>query len=385
MIHRISTRLALAVCAFLFFHSTSLVGQTFRGAINGTVIDPSGAAVPNAQVQVIEIGTSAGRNTITTADGEFSMQDLPLGTYKIAVTAPGFAVYTEAGIVVEAGSVRSLAIKLSLAQETGSLEVSAAALTVDTTTSTQSDSIPDQAVQNMPLNGRDFTQLIAIAPGYGGYSINGGGTINGARNNGVDWQVDGTDNNDFWYDIPAINQGGVSGIAGVVMPIDAIDEFSTQTEANAENGRDAGGTVNVVLMSGTNQFHGTAYYYNRNEAFAAHSPFFVPSPDFPKAPRLRNENYGFTVGGPIIKNKTFFFFGFETQNYIFGLTGLATEPSSAWIQNAQALLTQYGVPQSTLSSTYIQTSGRLRSATFPPTSAIILRASPRPATATTAS
>ncbi|MGA9568636.1 MAG: TonB-dependent receptor [Candidatus Acidiferrales bacterium] len=351
MIHRISTRLALAVCAFLFFHSTSLVGQTFRGAINGTVIDPSGAAVPNAQVQVIEIGTSAGRNTVTTADGEFSMQDLPLGTYKIAVTAPGFAVYTEAGIVVEAGSVRSLAIKLSLAQETGSLEVSAAALTVDTTTSTQSDSIPDQAVQNMPLNGRDFTQLIAIAPGYGGYSINGGGTINGARNNGVDWQVDGTDNNDFWYDIPAINQGGVSGIAGVVMPIDAIDEFSTQTEANAENGRDAGGTVNVVLMSGTNQFHGTAYYYNRNEAFAAHSPFFVPSPDFPKAPRLRNENYGFTVGGPIIKNKTFFFFGFETQNYIFGLTGLATEPSSAWIQNAQALLTQYGVPQSTLSST----------------------------------
>ena len=349
MIHRISTRLALAVCAFLFFHSTSLVGQTFRGAINGTVIDPSGAAVPNAQVQVIEIGTSAGRNTITTADGEFSMQDLPLGTYKIAVTAPGFAFYTEAGIVVEAGSVRSLAIKLSLAQETGSLEVSAAALTVDTTSSTQSDSIPDQAVQNMPLNGRDFTQLIAIAPGYGGYSINGGGTINGARNNGVDWQVDGTDNNDFWYDIPAINQGGVSGIAGVVMPIDAIDEFSTQTEANAENGRDAGGTVNVVLMSGTNQFHGTAYYYNRNEAFAAHSPFFVPSPDFPKAPRLRNENYGFTVGGPIIKNKTFFFFGFETQNYIFGLTGLATEPSSAWIQNAQALLTQYGVPQSTLS------------------------------------
>ena len=89
-------------------------------------------------------------------------------------------------------------------------------------------------MQNMPLNGRDFTQLIAIAPGYGGYSINGGGTINGARNNGINWQLDGTDNNDFWYNIPAINQGGVSGVAGVVMPIDAIDEFSTQTQSNAE-------------------------------------------------------------------------------------------------------------------------------------------------------
>ncbi len=350
MIQSKSSRLVLGTFVFLFFGCASLIAQTFRGAINGIVLDPSGAAVPSAQVQATEIGTSVSRNTVTTGDGEFSMQDLPLRTYRIAVTAPGFAVYTAAGVSIAAGSIYTLAIKLSLAQESGSLEVSAAALTVDTSSSTQSDSIPEEAVQNMPLNGRDFTQLIAIAPGYGGYSINGGGTINGARNNGVDWQVDGTDNNDFWYDIPAINQGGVSGIAGVVIPIDAIDEFSTQTEANAENGRDAGGTVNVVLVSGSNQLHGTAYYYNRNEAYAAHSPFFVPSPEFHKAPRLRNENYGFTVGGPIIKNRTFFFFGFETQNYIFGLTGLATEPSSGWIQNAQALLTQYGVPQSTLSS-----------------------------------
>jgi hypothetical protein len=156
--------------------------------------------------------------------------------------------------------------------------VPAAALVVDTTTATQSNTIPEPVVQNMPLNARDFTQLIAIAPGYGGYSINGGGTINGARNNGVNWQLDGTDNNNFWYNIPAINQGGVSGIAGVIMPIDAIDEFSTQTESAAENGRDAGGTVNVVLKSGTNQVHGSAYYYNRNEFYPAWSPFFTPLP-----------------------------------------------------------------------------------------------------------
>ena len=332
-----------------------LDAQTFRGSINGTVTDPSGAFVPNAQVQAIETATSVNHNTITTADGQFSVQDLPLGDYKIVVAASGFATYTADRVRVTAGSIYTLPVELSLAQENRSLDISAALLTVDATTATQSDSIPEEALQNMPLNGRDFTQLIAIAPGYGGYSINGGGTINGARNNGVNWQLDGTDNNDFWYNIPAINQGGVSGIAGVVMPIDAIVEFSTQTESTAESGRDAGGTVNVVLKSGTNQVHGTAYYYNRNEFYAAHSPFFVPTPEFPRAPRLRNENYGFTLGAPIIKNKTFLFVGFEKQNYIFGLTGLATEPSSAWIQSAQNLLTKYNVPQSTLSTALFST------------------------------
>ncbi len=336
----------LSLLGAAFLHA-----QTFRGALNGTVTDPSGAVVPNAQIQTTEVATSINHATVTTADGQFSIADLPVGAYKITVTVAGFATYTADNLDLTAGSVYTLAIKLSLAKENQSLQVPAAALTIDTTTATQSDTIPEEAVQNIPLNGRDFTQLIAIAPGYGGYSINGGGTINGARNNGVNWQLDGTDNNDFWYDIPAINQGGVSGIAGVVMPIDAIAEFSTQTESNAESGRDAGGTVNVVLRSGTNQLHGSAYYYNRNEFYAAHSPFFVPTPEFPRAPRLRNENYGFTLGGPIVKNKTFFFVGFEKQNYIFGLTGLATEPSAAWIQSAQALLAKYNVPQSSLSST----------------------------------
>src|SRR5205807_4517187 len=100
-----------------------------------------------------------------------------------------------------------------------------------------------------------------------------------------------------------------------------------------------GGTVNLVIKSGTNQLHGSAYYYNRNEFYAATSPFFTPSPQFPKAPELRNQNYGFTVGGPLIKDKTFFFLGFEKQNYIFGLTGLTTKPSAAWVAKARGLLT----------------------------------------------
>ena len=105
-------------------------------------------------------------------------------------------------------------------------------------------------MQDLPLNGRDFTQLIAVTPGYGGYSVGGFGSLNGTRANQMNWQIDGTDNNDFWHNIPAVNQGGVSGIAGTVMPIDAIDEFSAQTQSNAETGRSAGGTVNLTLKSG---------------------------------------------------------------------------------------------------------------------------------------
>ena len=328
--------------------------QTFRGAINGTVTDQSGAFVANADVKATNVATDVSVTSVTTSDGQFSFQDMPLGTYKISVIASGFKSETIDKVSVTAGSVYTLPVKLTVGSAgTTAIEVSAAALTLDTTTATQSDTISDVAVQEIPLNGRDFSQLIAVSPGYGGYSVGGFGSLNGTRANQMNWQVDGTDNNDFWHNIPAINQGGVSGIAGTVMPIDAIDEFSAQTQSNAETGRNAGGTVNLTIKSGTNHFHGSGYYYNRNEFYAASSPFFVATPDFPKPPELRNQNYGFTVGGPIVKDKTFFFFGFEKQNYIFGLTGLSTEPSNAWVAQAQALLTTDGVPASPLSATLL--------------------------------
>jgi Carboxypeptidase regulatory-like domain/TonB dependent receptor len=313
-------------------------GQTFRGSINGTVTDQSGAVVASASVKATNVGTEVTLSTVTTSDGVFAFQDLPLGAYKVSVMATGFKSETIDNVQVTAGNIYTLPIKLSVGSAgMTAVEVSAAALTLDTTTSTQSDTISDRAVQDIPLNGRDFSQLIAVAPGYGGYSVGGFGSLNGTRANQMNWQIDGTDNNDFWHNIPAVNQGGVSGIAGTVMPIDAIDEFSAQSQSNAETGRNAGGTINLTIKTGTNHLHGSAYYYNRNEYYAASSPFFVPTADFPKAPPLRNQNYGFTVGGPVIKDKTFFFVGYEKQNYIFGLTGLSTEPSDAWVAKAQAL------------------------------------------------
>ncbi len=312
--------------------------QTFRGAINGTIVDPSGAVVAGAEVRAINNGTAAVLTTTSTSEGQFAFQDLPLGSYKVSVNAPGFQAVNVDSVSVTAGSVYTLPVKLTMGHQSTAIEVSAAAVTVDTTTATQNMTIPSAVVQNVPLNGRDFTQLIATAPGYGGYSVGGYGSLNGTRPNQMNWQIDGVDNNDFWHNIPAVNQGGVSGIAGVVMPIDATDEFSAQTQSGAEAGRNAGGTVNLVLKSGTNNLHGTAYYYNRNEFYGAASPFFQTSATVPKAPALRNQNYGFSVGGPVIKDKAFFFVTFEKQNYLIGLSGLATEPSFAWQTQALALL-----------------------------------------------
>jgi hypothetical protein len=324
--------------------------QTFRGAINGTVSDPSGAVVAGASVKATNSGTGIVQTTTTTSDGQYSFQDLPLGTYSIAVTASGFPVVTIDKVAVTAGSAYTLPVKMSMEKQTTTVEVSAAALTVDTTSATQDNILTTEAVQDVPMNGRDFTQFAAVQPGYGGYSVGGFGSLNGTRANQMNWQIDGVDNNDFWHNIPAVNQGGVSGIAGTIMPLDAIDEFAAQTQSNAEGGRNAGGIVNVVLRSGTNDLHGSAYYFNRNEAYGAESPFV---PTGAHKPEIRNYNFGFSVGGPIIKDKTFYFLTFEKQRYVISVSGRATEPSADYIANAQALLDANGIARSPISNNLI--------------------------------
>src|SRR3954468_15943062 len=315
---------------------TTLFTQTFRGAINGTVTDASGAVVNGASVKATNTATGVALTTVTTSDGQFAFQDLPLGTYKVDISVSGFRPAVIDKVVVTAGGAYTLPVKLTAGSAgTTVVEVSAAALTLDTTTAAQDNILTTEAVQDVPMNGRDFTQFAAVQPGYGGYSVGGFGSLNGTRANQMNWQIDGVDNNDFWHNIPAVNQGGVSGIAGIIMPIDSIDEFSSQTQSGAESGRNAGGTVNLVIKSGGNDIHGSAYYYNRNEFYGAPSPFL---PAGSKAPPLRNQNYGFSVGGPVVKNKLFYFASYEKQQYIIGLSGVATEPSDAWIATAMDLL-----------------------------------------------
>jgi len=339
---------------FVLWFAVAGYSQTFRGAINGTVTDPTGAVVANVDVKATNIATGVTITAKTTSDGAFSYQDLPLGAYKITVSVAGFRPVTVDNVTVTAGNAYTLPVKLTVGSETTAVEVSAAALTLDTTTTAQDNVLPTEAVQNVPMNGRDFTQFAAVQPGYGGYSVGGFGSLNGTRANQMNWQIDGVDNNDFWHNIPAVNQGGVSGIAGVIMPLDAIDEFSAQTASNAEGGRNAGGIVNVVLKSGTNQIHGSAYYFNRNTVFGAATPFFNPSTlpaGVPHSkPPLRNENYGFSLGGPIFKDKTFWFLSFEKQKYTIGLSGQNTEPSQAYQADALNLLTGAGFTPSSIST-----------------------------------
>jgi hypothetical protein len=327
--------------AFLFTlaFSVAVNSQTFRGTISGTVLDPSGAVVANADVKAIEAATGLAHTTVTSSEGQFALQDIPLGFYKVVVTATGFPTYTVDKVEVTAGTVYTLTVKLTMQAAASTIEVSAAAITMDTTTPAQSMTISDDVVQNAPLNGRDFTQLIAVQPGFGGYNVGGFGSLNGTRPNQINWQIDGVDNNDFWHNIPAVNQGGVSGIAGVVLPMDSIVEFASQTQNGSESGRNAGGSVNVVTRSGGSDYHGTVYYYNRNEFYAAHTPFL---PAGTKPPPLRNENYGASVGGPILKDKLFFFANYEKQDFVIGLSGIATEPSDAWVTLAQDLLANPG-------------------------------------------
>jgi hypothetical protein len=307
--------------------------QTFRGGINGTVTDQTGAVVAGATVEAIEVATNLSHKSISSSAGEFSFQELPLGTYSITVTAGGFQIEKVNSVPVTAGVIYTLPVKLTVASAgIQTVEVSAAAYALDTTTTTQTTIIDEKTVADVPLNGRDFTQLITLTPGFADSGAGGYGSLNGTRANQINWQIDGVDNNDIWHNIPAVNQGGVSGIAGIVLPIDAVEQFSAQTMASPETGRNPGGTVSLGLKSGTNQLHGTAYYFNRNEALGAKNPFADTKE------KVRNYNYGFSLGGPFIKNKLFGFITFEHERFTIGVPERATEPSAAWQNLATDLL-----------------------------------------------
>ena len=343
---------SLSFSAVLLLGSSLLSAQTFRGGINGTVTDASGAVIAGAEVSATDVATGIVHTTVSSSAGDYNFSDLPLGQYTITFAAPGFATEKIEQVPVSAGSVYTAAAHLGVAGSMVAVDVAASALVLDTTTPTQTTVVDSKSVEAVPLNGRDFTQLVALTPGFAGYSAGGAGSLNGTRFDQINWQIDGIDNNDLWANIPAVNQGGVLGIAGIVLPIDAVDQFSVQTQAAPEAGRNPGGVVNVALRSGTNQLHGTAYYFNRNEAYAEASPFL---PAGSKQPVNRNYNAGFSLGGPILKDKFFYFITFETQHFTIGQQGQATEPSAAYQAAAGALLTKYNVPTNSVSLNLLKT------------------------------
>jgi hypothetical protein len=323
-----------------------LTAQTYRGGIAGTVQDATGAAVPRAHIKLVGEDTGFTREMESTSSGDYSFQDLQIGNYSITVTVQGFGTVKTEHIAVRPGQVFALDPKLSINATSESVEVSASALALDTVSSTNNNVVNEKAVANIPLNGRDYTQLIKITPG-----VNGAGSVNGTRTNQNNYQIDGADNNDIWQNNTAANQGGVAGIAGVTIPVEAIDQFTVQTQGNAEAGRNPGGLISLAIKTGTNNFHGSAYYYTRNEFFAARSPF---TPAATRKPKLRNSQFGGSVGGPILKDKLFFFVNYERQKYTIQNSANATEPVAAYVSQANALLQKHGVAVNPLSTNLLQ-------------------------------
>ena len=335
-----SRRFVLAVFTLFLAAAPALSAQTYRGGIAGTVQDSTGAVVSKAKIVLTGTDTGYTREMESTSAGDYSFQDLPLGMYSVEVEGAGFQKTKFDKISVRPGQVYSLEIKLKVASSTQEVEVNAAALSLDTVSSTNNNVVNEKAVANIPLNGRDFTQLIKIVPG-----VNGAGSINGARTNQNNYQIDGADNNDIWQNGAAANQSGVNGIAGVTLPIDAIDQFNVQSNGNAEAGRNAGSLISLALKTGSNKLHGTGYYFNRNEFFAAQNPFLTTA----RKAKLRNIQFGGSLGGPIKRDKLFFFLNYEKQRFVIANTAPATEPTTAYVAAGTALLAKHGIAVNPLS------------------------------------
>jgi hypothetical protein len=317
--------------------ATAASAQTFLGNLDGTATDSSAASLSGAVVKLDSPSTGLTRSTLSSAAGEFHFVDLPVGIYTLTVSSAGFATKKIDGIEIAVSKTTNITVSLGLAQQQSIVEVTASAASIETTSSALTADVNRATVQDLPMNGRDFRQMIKLVPGASPLAT----SINGSRTTGSNYQIDGADNNDAFQNVSAVNQGGVAGIAGTLLPIEAIDQFAVEADGGPEQGRNSGAQINVVLKSGTNDFHGSAFYFNRNEALASRSPLLAPTS--PKQV-IRNNQFGFSGGGPIIKDKTFFFLAGEGQLAIADNSILTTEPSAAWVTAAEGVLQKYGVP-----------------------------------------
>jgi hypothetical protein len=318
---------------FVLLSTAMLVGQTFRGTILGSVTDPSGAFVAGATVKVRNLATGLERTTVTSGDGSYSVRELPIGTYAVTVTQTGFQTAVTNNVEVNVATERRVDAALKTGAVTTRVEVSAEDLPmVETATNDLGGVITAQTVEDMPVNGRDYTKLIYLNPGVAGSpdmitdspGSFGEFSMNGARGRSNNYLLDGTDMNDGYRNEPAINQPGVFGTPSTILPLDAVAEANVLSNFEPEYGRNAGAVVNIVTKSGGNKIHGTAGEYFRNDALDARN-YFDPV-GTPKA-QFHNNQYGASLGGPIIKDKTFFYLDYEGQKEPVGVVTISAVPT----------------------------------------------------------
>jgi outer membrane receptor protein involved in Fe transport len=317
---------SLLICVL----AMTITAQTFRGKILGTVTDPSGAVLQGTKVTAKNVGTGIERSTVTDTDGNYTISELPIGTYEVRVEQAGFQAGTVRDVVVEVAGERRVDVSLTVTGGETTVLI-ASQEQVETTSTTLGGTIQSRAVEELPVNGRDFTKFLVLVPGASGDPSGatdspgsfGLFSANGNRGRSNNYLLDGTDMNDGYRNLPAINEAGVFGTPATILPLEAIQEVAVLSNFEAQYGRNSGAVINIVTKSGTNDFHGALFEFVRNDKFDARN-FFNPEPDPQTA--FRNNQFGASFGGRIIRNKTFFFLNYEGQRERVGLNSTARIP-----------------------------------------------------------
>ena len=318
------TRFLLGLVAILCLASVSLA-QVDRAGLNGTVTDSSGRVLPDVHVVAVQEASALRRETISSADGTYDIPELPVGIYTVTFDHEGFQSLRFENVVQRLEQTRTLNATLQVAGAKAQVQVSADTQALDQTSNALGANIERKQVQELPLNGRNWATLTAVAPG----AVDTGGS----NQRSIRFGGRGRDDNDFTYDgIDAtniINQAQQPYVR-LAIPLDTIQEFRVDSMlATAETGRTAGGQLIVSSPSGTNQFHGDVFEFLRNNAFDAREPIDLLNPE---QPPFHLNQFGAAVGGPIVSDKTFFFAAYEGYRQNLGQTLLGYVPSAAFRQ-----------------------------------------------------
>jgi Carboxypeptidase regulatory-like domain/TonB dependent receptor len=325
---------ALLLCSGVL---TPLRAQVAAGTIQGVVSDSSGAAIPGAQAILTETATGITRSATTNSAGFYSVPSLQPALYSIVVTASGFSRAVADNLILTVGANLTVNLGMKVGSTTEEVNVAAAASAIELSTSAISAVVDSTTMRELPLNGRDWSQLITLQPGANAVrnqsAIGSAGTsdvnrvlrgfgnqmsISGTRPQQNNYRLDGVSFNDY-------TNGAPGGVLGTITGVDAVQEFSViTTNYSAEYGKTSGGVINAITRSGSNAFHGGGYEFLRNSALDARNYFDGPS----IAPFRRNQ-FGATLGGPIVHDKTFFFFNYEGLRQALGVSQVDRVPSAA--------------------------------------------------------
>jgi hypothetical protein len=317
----------LAVTIGVFLLCLPVFAQGTAGRILGTVTDQSGGVIAGATVTVTDVQRGIPRTLITDQSGEYVAPSLLPGTYSVRGEAKGFKTVEHSGLLLEVGKDLRVDVALQPGEQTQTVIVTGEQAMVETTNATLGGTLSNETINDLPMMGRSYQNLLVLRPGMMIYPGGGGWTMstNGSRPEENTFILEGLTNDNPLQGLTIINGPGVAGDAATLMPIDAIQELNIVENPPAEYGGKGGAVVNIGIKSGTNGLHGTAYAFGRDSAWDARN-YFNPPPA-PQRP-VSLQQFGATAGGPIKKDKLFFFMGYEGERYTVGNTFSALVPEA---------------------------------------------------------